>query len=133
MSSNAQHRFTNASLQFVPAGEVGPYVFVDKPADEETAKKNFSVKETPVVIENLRMRERENNVTLDVEGFQLFSDCPTIFKDFNNVEEIVRVYYLESADIVKNLIGASQVIAFDHSNLNQSDSIVPNSEPDLVM
>jgi len=115
MSSNAQHRFTNASLQFVPAGDVGPYVFVDKPADEETAKKNFSVEETPVLIENLRMREGENSVTLDVEGFQLFSDSSTIFKDFNNEEEIVRVYYPESADIVKNLIGASQVVAFDHT------------------
>jgi hypothetical protein len=121
MSSNAQHKFTNASLQFVPAGDLGPYVFVDKPADEEIAKRNFSVQEKPVLIENLRMRERENGVTLDVEGFQLFSDCPMIFKDFNNDEEIVRVYYPESADIVKNLIGASQVIAFDHSKLNRSD------------
>lgn len=116
MSSNDQPKFTNARLRFFvpPAGDVRSYFDILKP-DGKTFERNYTTEEKHVFIENLRVREQENTVTLDGEGFQLFSDCPTTFRDFHSEEKIVGTYYPESIELTKKLTGASQVIIVDHS------------------
>ena len=66
----------------------------------------------PVVIENIR--GKEETVTLDTAGFQLFH-APTAHTDFTDGEEIKRGYYAETGDLVKKITGASRVIFYDHS------------------
>ena len=116
MPSNDRPGITSARLRFFvpPAGDVCSYFDVLK-SDGKTFERNYTNEEKQVFIENLRTRDREHSATLDVEGFQLFSDCPTTFKAFNNEEDIARAYYPESVDLVKKLTGASQVIVLDHS------------------
>ena len=114
MSSNAPPKFTNATLRFAlpPSGDVPAFVNID---DNGNKEQNYTNEEKQVVIENLRTREWENAVTLDVQGFQLFGGCPATHKAFTNDEEIRQEYYPETAKLVKKLTGASWAMPFHHS------------------
>jgi hypothetical protein len=68
-----------------------------------------------VPIENVR--GKESSYTLDTSGFQFFSGYPTklSYEGFEDEEEIKRVYYPESEELIKKLTGATRVVFFDHS------------------
>ena len=83
-------------------------------ADPSTGERvrNFKVETKSVVIENVR--GKEDTVSLDTTGFQFYKHTST-HTIFDNDEEIRRVYYPESAELIKKLTSASRVESFDHS------------------
>ena len=68
-----------------------------------------------VTIEDARGRETE--FTLDRNGFQIVK-APTAVADFYDPDEIKRVYYPEVERLVKEKLGASRVVVFDHNVRN---------------
>ncbi|KAG6918618.1 hypothetical protein DXG01_013029 [Tephrocybe rancida] len=74
--------------------------------------KNYIRDTHKVIVKNIR--GKENAFTLDASGFQYYkheSEC----KSFSNDEEIKQNYYPESVELVKQLMGASKVVLFDHT------------------
>jgi hypothetical protein len=68
--------------------------------------------EHATIIHNLRPAASE--LLLDDVGFQLLSHRSAV-KDFWDEDEIRRVYYPESIDLLKRVTGAAEVRVFDHT------------------
>jgi hypothetical protein len=62
-------------------------------------------------------RGREAEFTLDRNGFALIK-APTAVADFYSEEEIKRVYYPEVERLLRETLGASRVVVFDHNVRN---------------
>jgi hypothetical protein len=62
-------------------------------------------------------RGREGEFTLDRNGFALIK-APTAVADFYSREEIERVYYPEVERLLRQTLGASRVVIFDHNVRN---------------
>jgi hypothetical protein len=60
------------------------------------------------------LRSRASEFLLDDVGFQLLTHRSAV-KNFWDEDEIKRVYYRESADLLKRITGASEVRIFDHT------------------
>ena len=103
---------TTADLFYAlePESGVRAYQHVDPPAGER--KMNFGLEARSVVIENIR--GKEDSVSLDTVGFQIYKHTPK-HTTFGNDEEIRCAYYPESIELIKKLTGASRVEVFDHS------------------
>ena len=56
-------------------------------------------------------------VSLDREGFRLERQ-PTAVKNFYDDDEVTRVYYPECERLIKQAMGATRVVAFDHITRN---------------
>ncbi|MGE3905755.1 MAG: CmcJ/NvfI family oxidoreductase [Reyranellaceae bacterium] len=52
--------------------------------------------------------------SLDVQGFELLHS-PTLAGDLYDPDELQRVYYPETANLVKSVTGAEDVLVFDHT------------------
>jgi hypothetical protein len=73
---------------------------------------NWKPEVRQVEIENLR--GKEHTTSLDQSGFQYFRRAAK-HKSFQTDEEIVKEYYPESVELIKDLTGASKVVFFDHT------------------
>jgi hypothetical protein len=62
-------------------------------------------------------RGRETEFSLDRNGFQLVR-APTKVQDFYNREEVKSVYYPEVERLLRDTLGASRVVVFDHNTRN---------------
>lgn len=68
-----------------------------------------------VTIEDARGREGE--FTLDRNGFALV-EAPTQVRDFYAPEDVKRIYYPEVERLLRDTLGASRVVVFDHTVRN---------------
>jgi len=105
---------TTATLAFAtrPAnGERAIHRYVVDPLTGERPR-NFGLEDKSVIIENVR--GKEDSVSLDTTGFQFYKD-PITKINFDDEEEIRRVYYSESIELVKKYTGASRVEIFEHT------------------
>jgi hypothetical protein len=84
-----------------PPPGVVPFTGIDDPRD--------------VLIQDGRGREAEFNI--DRNGFQLVK-APTQVRDFYSREEVKAVYYPEVERLLKDTLGASRVVVFDHNTRN---------------
>jgi hypothetical protein len=64
--------------------------------------------------------------TLDREGFRL-ERHPTGVKNFYDEDEVARVYYPECERLIKEAMGATRVVAFDHITRNPMMAAVKGS------
>ncbi|MBV9829660.1 MAG: methyltransferase [Alphaproteobacteria bacterium] len=71
-----------------------------------------------VTIEDARGRESE--FTLDRNGFALVK-APTAMRNFYSPDEIKSVYYPEVEQLLRDKLGASRVVVFDHNVRNGSN------------
>ena len=94
-------------------GLVYQYADIEPPAGERV--RNFELEAKSVVIENLR--GKEDSLSLDTTGFKFYKHASKL-TTFDNDEEIRRVFYPESIELIKKLTGASRVEIFDHSTLS---------------
>lgn len=100
---------TTALLKYSVEPANGVRAFININVEKDT---NCTQIQQEVVIENLR--GKEDSVSLDTAGFQLFNR-PSKHKAFTNDAEIEREYYPESIEFIKEVTGASKVVLFDHS------------------
>ncbi|KXN80624.1 hypothetical protein AN958_09309 [Leucoagaricus sp. SymC.cos] len=84
--------------------------FVDPKTGQ--SERNTLRQEFKAQLENVR--GKENLYTLDTAGFQFFNR-PTKVTDFSDEKLVREVYYPESAELIKELTGASRVVLFDHT------------------
>jgi hypothetical protein len=91
-----------------PNGEKAyQHTFADPLTGER--ERNYTRADHAVVIENLRGKEDEE-ATLDTAGFQFFKR-PAKYTTFDNGdEEIVKEYYPESIELIKELTGAGTAL-----------------------
>lgn len=116
LALNKQPRLVDTKISFFspPTDGVKPWVRAyNADANGEFAK-NWSTVEHDVQIEDLR--GKEGTVSLDVQGFQFGSHATKVQKAFYDEEEIEKVYYPESIELIKSVTGASRVVVFDHSS-----------------
>ena len=108
---------------FVPPANGGKaYQHINADPLTGERERNYTRADHAVVIENLRDKDEE--VTLDTAGFQLFKR-PAKYTSFNNGdEEIEKEYYPESIELIKELTGASRVVLFDHSTFFPTPSYI---------
>ncbi|PFH47203.1 hypothetical protein AMATHDRAFT_77307 [Amanita thiersii Skay4041] len=106
--------FVKASISYGVRPADGSPAYQHINANPVTGKreKNWTLKEREVEIENIR--GKEDSFTLDTAGFQFYTR-PAKHKSFTNDEEIEKEYYPESAELIKELTGASRVVFFDHT------------------
>jgi len=105
---------TTADLFYAlePEGGVRAYQRVDVDPSTGERVRNFEVEAKSVVIENVR--GKEDSFSLDTAGFQFYKHTSK-HTNFDDDEEIRRVYYPESIELIKKLTGASRVELFDHT------------------
>ncbi len=60
------------------------------------------------------MRPVADGLTLDVQGFALVP-APTAVTDFYDEAQLEEIYYPETENLVKQAIGATRVVVFDHT------------------
>jgi hypothetical protein len=74
-------------------------------------------------------RGRESEFTLDRNGFALVQ-APSRVWDFYNPDEVKSVYYPEVERLLRDTLGASRVVVFDHGvrNAGLPDGRVPSRE-----
>ncbi|KAH9065044.1 hypothetical protein EDB87DRAFT_1187285 [Lactarius vividus] len=113
MTDSGQPRFVDTTLRYFtpPADGSKPWsnINVDPTTGERAS--NWEYTTHAVKVENLRGRDE---ATLDKNGFQFFHH-PANHTSFVNDEEILREYYPESTELIKQLTGASRVVLFDHT------------------
>ena len=107
---------TTADLFYAlePEGDVRVYQYVDIDPPNGERVRSFELEAKSVVIENVR--GKEDSVSLDTTGFKFYKHISEL-KSFDDDEEIRRVYFPESIELIKRLTGASRVEIFDHSKL----------------
>jgi hypothetical protein len=100
-----------AALNYLAATRGRPVTYAYQPpagVPWSTAK----IEEHATIIHDLR--PAASKFTLDEVGFQLLTHRSAV-KDFWDEEEIKRVYYPESVDLLKRVTGATQARVFDHT------------------
>lgn len=96
----------------VPGKRIGRYIGV-----QDTGELANILEQHLVSIRDAR--DLLPHATLDTFGFELYHK-PTAVDDFQNDEEIHRVYYQEMEDVVLAATGAERVMIFDHTVRNTS-------------
>lgn len=71
----------------------------------------------PHAVEIQDARGREGSFTLDRNGFAL-ARAPSAVRDFYDPAEVERVYYPEVEGLLRDTLGASRVVIFDHTVRN---------------
>ncbi|KAH8981981.1 hypothetical protein EDB92DRAFT_1952743 [Lactarius akahatsu] len=124
MTDSSEPRFVDTTLRYFTAPTDGSKAWSNINADPTTGERasNWEYTAHAVKIENLRLRGRAE-VTLDKNGFQFFHH-PAKHTSFANDEEILREYYPESIELLKQLTGASRVVLFDHTIRRRRPGVV---------
>jgi hypothetical protein len=108
-----------------PSSTTGSLFFFVPPADGQRAYQNINVSAVtkardsnvslvPQNVEIENLRGKEDTVTLDTLGFQIFYS-PAKHTTFKTDAEIESEYYPESIELIKRLTGATRVVPFEHS------------------
>ena len=107
-------KHVTATLHYLLRGAEKPVRYVDGPPPGAEAYNGID-DPREVRIEDGRGREAE--FTLDRNGFALVH-APTLVRDFYSPEEVESVYYPEVERLLKEQLGASRVVVFDHGVRN---------------
>ncbi|KAH8999714.1 hypothetical protein EDB92DRAFT_1790171 [Lactarius akahatsu] len=113
MTDSSEPRFVDTTLEYFtpPADGSKPWTSINVDPTTGERASNWEYATHAVKVENLRGRAE---ATLDKNGFQFFHH-PAKHTSFANDEEILREYYPESTELIKQLTGASRVVLFDHT------------------
>jgi len=99
------------------------YTFKPDNGDPQTNGK-YELKE--VTIKDLR-EQVAGGLSLDKQGFTLLENRTQV-KNWDDAEEIQKLYYPEVIALVKAATGASRVVIFDHTIRKQPEARVPDGE-----
>lgn len=115
-----------AEIDFLVPGVERPFTYAhDAPADAEAETARFE--SHAVQIQDIRDAEP---LGLDEHGAAL-GWWPTRVRRFYDDSHVRRRYYPESADIIKNALGADRVVVFDHNVRRGSALQIQATRPDL--
>jgi hypothetical protein len=109
-----QPKSVTATLHYLLRGAEKPVRYVDEPP---TGAAGYNGVDDPHEVRIEDARGRESEFTLDRNGFALVR-APTDVQDFYSPEEVKSVYYPEVERLLKEQLGASRVVVFDHGVRN---------------
>jgi hypothetical protein len=120
----AHLNYVEADLNYIVDDGQKPILYVDWPEEEHKAH--------PPQYETHRCRIYDarpiaDQFDLGVHGFA-FACIPSKVKNFYSKDEVKRVYNEEVAAIVKNAIGANEVLVFDHTFRTCNDTILQTND-----
>lgn len=103
--------FVEADMNYIVDDGIPPVRYVDWPEEEHKAHRP--------AYEARRMRIHNGRTcgedfTLPTHGFRFLARTPAI-QDFYDEEEVLRVYYPETENLIKEQSGARRVYVFDHT------------------
>src|SRR5262252_1447563 len=121
LDASVQAKPLTATLHYLKRGPEKParYVFDPPPGVPQW---NGIDDPRQIRIEDARGREAE--FTLDRNGFSLIK-APTAVRNFYDPDEIKSVYYPEVERLLRDKLGASRVVVFDHNVRNGGRSDLP--------
>lgn len=99
-----------AQVEYLRSMSARPYTYMYPPPDGGQWE-NGEYDRVTVDIHDAR--GRNGALSLDREGFQL-RDAPTAVADFQDKEQVLRLYYPEVARLALEATGASRAFVFDH-------------------
>ncbi|EGN97118.1 hypothetical protein SERLA73DRAFT_183726 [Serpula lacrymans var. lacrymans S7.3] len=100
-------------IYFVPPPDgSAPFTRINVDPSSGQSPRNWVPETHTVEINNIRGKEHE--FTLDKAGYQYYKRFAK-HQAFTNDEDIKNEYYPESAELIKELTGASKVVLFDHT------------------
>lgn len=105
----------DAKLNFyvAPTDGTKPYNYTYEPTNGEP-QRNYSNEELDVTIHDVRGREKD--FTLDNNAFAVLQGISSEENDFNDDDQIKRVYYPEVEKVIlDNVPGSNRVLIFDHT------------------
>jgi hypothetical protein len=109
-------RFTTAHLSFSeppPNGEPAFHLIATDPTKGQRLQNSTEVKHH-VTIMNARLLPPGEEPSLDTQGFQTVQ-WDAKHTNFDDDKEIKDMYYDESAELLREVTGASKVVVFEHS------------------
>lgn len=104
-----------ATLHYQVRTDRKPEVYVDAPPPPGVVPFEGIDDPHDVLIQDGRAHESE--FSLDRNGFQLVR-APTQVRDFYDREHVKQVYYPEVERLLRDVLGASRVVVFDHNTRN---------------
>lgn len=107
----ARPAFVDTQLRHIVPMAARPRVYTFDPPEGEP-QTNATYQDYPVRIHDLRQAGQD--FTLDQEGFALLRHQSAV-AGFTDEDEIRRVYYPESAELIGRITGADRVFIFDHT------------------
>jgi hypothetical protein len=120
----ASRQTTTAELHYLKRTAEKPARYVMEPPPGVPQWNGFD-DPRQVTIEDAR--GRESAFSLDRNGFTLIK-APTEVRDFYNPDQIKSVYYPEVERLLRDAVGASRVVVFDHNVRNaKRDGFAPPS------
>jgi hypothetical protein len=102
-----------ASLNYLVANGERPVTYAHEPPPG-VPRRSGVYREQDVTIRNARLMPPPGGPSLDRNGFELRPHASAV-RDFSSDEQIERVYYAESAALLRRLTGAQRVVIFDHT------------------
>jgi hypothetical protein len=112
----SQAKSLTATLHYLERGAEKPTRYVDDPPP---GVPQWNGIDDPREIRIEDARGREHEFTLDRNGFT-FVKAPSQVRDFYADEEVRRTYYGEVEQLLRDRLGASRVVIFDHTVRNAS-------------
>ena len=117
----ASPRTTTATLHYLKRGAEKPARYVMEPPPGVPAWNGI---DDPHDVRIEDARGRESEFSLDRNGFALLK-APSQVRDFYSPEEIKSVYYPEVERLLRDTLGASRVVVFDHNVRNGARADLP--------
>jgi hypothetical protein len=114
-------RTTTATLHYLKRGAEKPARYVMEPPPGVPAWNGI---DDPHDVRIEDARGREGEFSLDRNGFALLK-APSQVRDFYSPEEIKSVYYPEVERLLRDTLGASRVVVFDHNVRNGARADLP--------
>jgi len=114
LDNAVQAKSLTATLHYLKRGPEKPVRYVNDPPP---GVPQWNGIDDPHEIRIEDGRGREQEFTLDRNGFALVK-APSQVSDFYSDEEIKRTYYPEVEQLLRDKIGASRVVIFDHTVRN---------------
>lgn len=123
VATQSQHT-TTAELHYLIRTAEKPTRYVNEPPSGDPEWNGI---DDPRIVLIHDARSHEPEFTLDRNGFALIK-APTAIQNFYDPDEIKSVYYPEVERLLRNTLGASRVVVFDHNvrNGGRSDLAQPS-------
>ena len=112
----ASRQTTTAELHYLKRTAEKPARYVMEPPPGVPQWNGF---DDPRQVTIADARGRESAFSLDHNGFALIK-APTEVRDFYNPDQIKSVYYPEVERLLREAVGASRVVVFDHKYVTPS-------------
>lgn len=119
-TKEADLAFIETDLNYIIDDGTTPAVYVDWPEEEHKANPpKYEARKCRI----FDARPIRDSFNLTTHGFTI-AHIPSKVQDFYDKDEVKRVYDVEVAQIIKDAMGAREVVVFDHTFRTLNDAVI---------